>query len=177
MRNKNGISRGSKCGPVHRNRKRQERWLKREEGWTKRDEGWTLIEILIGITIVLILMTSIGVMVVGNVDRARQATARDHIGAFDLALDSYLFACGQYPTEEQGLRALVEKPILSPVPAGWSGPYLKVLKIPADPWGNPYEYKNPGPGGLPYGIRCFGADGIEGGEDKNRDIVSWEIDQ
>jgi len=142
----------------------------------KGEEGWTLVEILVGIAIVLILMTSVGVVIVGNIDRARQTAARDHIKSFALALDAYLIDCGRYPSEEQGLEALVEKPILSPVPDGWNGPYLQSLKIPRDPWGNEYEYEVPGPGGLPYGIRSYGADGVEGGENSARDIVSWDID-
>ncbi len=140
-------------------------------------EGWTLVEIMVGIAIVLILMTSVGVVLVGNIYKARQAAARDHIKTFALALDAYLLDCKEYPTREQGLQALVEKPILSPVPADWDGPYLQILKIPKDPWGNEYEYMVPGPGGLAYGIRSFGADRLEGGEEQNRDIVSWEIDE
>jgi general secretion pathway protein G len=134
------------------------------------------VEILVGIAIVLILMTSVGVVIVGNIDRAKQTSARDHIKSFALALDAYLIDCGRYPTEEQGLAALVEKPILSPVPDGWKGPYLQTLEIPADPWDNLYEYEVPGPGGLPYGIRSYGSDGLEGGEDSARDIVSWDMD-
>ncbi len=140
----------------------------------KGQEGWSLIEILVGISIVLILMTSVGIAVMGNVDKARRTAARDHIATFALALDSYLLDCNQYPTQEQSLKALVEKPILHPMPEGWSGPYLQTLKIPPDPWNNEYEYKVPGPGGLAYGIRSYGADGVEGGEKKNADIVSWQ---
>ena len=98
------------------------------------EDGWTLVEILVGIAIVLILMTSVGVVIVGNIDRARQTAARDHIKSFALALDAYLIDCGRYPTEEQGLEALVEKPLLNPVPNGWNGPYLQSLKVPLDPW-------------------------------------------
>ena len=140
------------------------------------EDGWSLIEILIGIALVLVLMTSVGLAIVGNVDRARRTAARDHIQTFSLALDAYLIDCGGYPTEDQGLRALVEKPILDPVPSDWAGPYLKILEIPRDPWKRPYEYEVPGPGGLPYGIQSFGADGLNGGEGKDGDITSWEID-
>ena len=140
-----------------------------------KNGGFSLIEILIGIAIVLILMTSVGVAVIGNIDKARIAAAKDHIKTFSLALDSYLLDCGQYPTEEHGLKALVEKPILSHVPLRWNGPYLQTLKIPVDPWNQEYDYRVPGAGGLPYGIRSLGADTMEGGEGKNKDITSWEI--
>jgi len=85
--------------------------------------------------------------------------------------------CGRYPTEEQGLKALVEKPILSPVPKKWNGPYIQTLEIPIDPWSNEYEYMVPGPGGLPFGIRSYGADAIEGGQDNDKDITTWETDE
>jgi general secretion pathway protein G len=147
------------------------------KGEKRSEAGWTLVEIMVGIAIVLILMTSVGVVLVGNIYKARQAAAMDHIKTFALALDAYLLDCGEYPTQEQGLKALTEKPILSPVPTGWKGPYLQTLTIPTDPWGGEYEYRVPGPGGLPYGIRSFGADRVEGGEDRNRDIVSWKIEE
>jgi len=99
-----------------------------DEG-TRAQAGWTLVEIMVGIAIVLILMTSVGVVLVGNIYKARQAAARDHIKTFALALDAYLLDCGEYPSREQGLKSLVEKPILSPVPTGWDGPYLQILTI------------------------------------------------
>lgn len=107
------------------------------------------------------------------VDRARQVTARSQIETFSLALQAYAIDCRRYPTQEQGLQALWQKPILEPVPSGWSGPYVE-KSIPADPWGNAYEYLVPGPEGLPFGIRSFGADGREGGEGNDRDVSSWQ---
>ena len=79
----------------------------------------------------------------------------------------------QYPTREQGLDALWEKPILEPVPTGWEGPYV-TKKIINDPWGHPYELTVPGPNGLPFGLRSLGADGKVGGEGNNKDLMSWE---
>jgi general secretion pathway protein G len=73
---------------------------------------------------------------------------------------------------EQGLAALWEKPTLEPVSSGWNGPYL-YKNIPKDPWGSMYEYVAPGPNNLPYGIRSYGADGREGGENNDADIYSW----
>ena len=107
------------------------------------------------------------------VDRARQVTAKSQIETFSLALQAYAIDCKQYPTQEQGLQALWEKPILEPVPSGWDGPYVD-KQVPNDPWGNPYAFVVPGPSGLPFGIRSLGADGREGGEGNNRDVSSWQ---
>jgi len=136
------------------------------------DEGWTFMETIIVIAIVLILTSVVGFTGIQYLDRARAATARSQIDSFSLALESYYIDCGRYPTEEQGLQALWQKPVIEPVSPNWSGPYV-YRRIPSDPWGNPYDYRIPGPDGLPYGIRSFGADGREGGEGKNADITSW----
>jgi general secretion pathway protein G len=137
------------------------------------DEGWTIMETLIVIAIVLILTSIVGFTGIQYLDRARKAAARSQIDSFSLALESYYIDCGRYPTEEQGLEALWRKPTIEPVSPNWSGPYV-YRRTPNDPWGNPYEYRTPGPDGLPFSIRSFGADGREGGEGKNEDITSWE---
>jgi len=140
---------------------------------TTFDEGWTFIETLIVIAIVLILTSIVGFTGIQYLDRARTAAAKSQIGAFSLAIESYYIDCGRYPTEEQGLEALWKKPVIEPVSPNWTGPYI-YKKTPNDPWGNAYEYKTPGPEGLPFSIRSFGADGREGGDGKNADIASWE---
>jgi len=136
------------------------------------DEGWTIMEILIVIAIVLILTSIVGFTGIQYLDRARKAAARSQIDSLALALESYYIDCGRYPTEEQGIEALWKKPTIEPVSPNWLGPYI-YKNTPNDPWGNPYEYKTPGPDGLPFSIRSLGADGKEGGEDKNADINSW----
>jgi general secretion pathway protein G len=136
------------------------------------NEGWTFMETLIVIAIVLILTSIVGFTGIQYLDRARTATTRSQIDAFSLALQSYYIDCGHYPTEEQGLQALWQKPVIEPVSPNWSGPYIN-RRTPNDSWGNPYEYRVPGPDGLPFGIRSFGADGREGGEGKDADITSW----
>ncbi|MCL2128895.1 MAG: type II secretion system major pseudopilin GspG [Treponema sp.] len=136
------------------------------------DEGWTFMEILIVIAIVLILTSSVGFMAIQYLDRARSATARSQIDSFSIALESFYIDCGRYPTLEQGLSALWEKPSIQPISSNWTGPYL-YKPIPKDPWGTPYDYTVPGPNSLPYGIRSFGADGREGGGGKDADITSW----
>ncbi len=141
-----------------------------QDAW---DGGWTFIETLVVISIILILTASVGFMAYRYVDKAKTVAARSQIETFALALDSYLMDCGGYPTQEQGLKALVERPASEPVPKGWAGPYLSKA-IRNDPWDRPYEYLVPGKGGMPLGIRSFGADGKEGGDGQDRDISTWE---
>ena len=139
----------------------------------KTDDGFSFIETIIAISIILILSAAVGFSSMKYIERARLAACRSQIETFRLALQSYLLDCGMYPTESQGLSALWEKPIITPVPAHWDGPYTD-RQIPKDPWGNDYVYKNPGDKNLPFTITSYGADGKSGGEDQNADIFSWE---
>ena len=136
------------------------------------EDGWTFMETLIVIAIILILTATVGFIAVSSLEKSRVAAARTQIESFATALEAYYIDCGNYPTAEQGLSAL-RKPESSPSSDRWGGPYL-YKDAPKDPWGFEYEYTNPAPDGSPYGIRSFGADGIEGGEDRNADIKSWE---
>ncbi len=137
------------------------------------EAGFTFIEIMVAVMILFILIGFAGFTYVRYVGRAREVAAKNQIQIFSLALNAYYLDCGAYPTQEQGLEALWEKPVLEPVPAGWSGPYLDKA-APKDPWGRAYEYSFPGPNNLPFGIRSLGADGAEGGDAGDRDIRSWE---
>jgi len=138
-----------------------------------KQEGFTFIEIMVAMMILFILIGAAGFTYIRYVSRARVVAAKNQTQSFSIALNSYFLDCRKYPTTEQGLQALWEKPILEPVPKGWDGPYLN-KKVPVDPWDKEYEYKVPGPHGLPFGIRSFGADGMEGGEGKDKDLCSWE---
>ena len=140
---------------------------------TDKEAGFTFVETLVVILIILILSSAVGFTAFRYIDRAKIAAARNQIESYSLALNGYLFDCKNYPSEEQGLNALWEKPILAPVPSGWDGPYVN-KNISDDPWGTPYKYKVPGVNGLPFGITSYGADGREGGESKDEDINSWE---
>lgn len=142
-------------------------WIKEQD----HQAGWTFIETIIVIGIVLILTSSVGFMAFRYLDKAKSVTARNEIENFSLALSTYYLDCRNFPTEEQGIEALWEKP--SSDSEGWDGPYL--TKVPGDdPWDNPYEYSVPGPNGLPFGLLSFGADKMEGGDGDNEDISSWE---
>jgi general secretion pathway protein G len=131
------------------------------------------VEVLIVIAIILILTSGVGFMAFRYIAKSRQVTARSQIETLSLALDAYALDCLRFPTTEQGLNALWTRPTVEPVPEGWDGPYV-TKKVTVDPWGHPYEYREPGPNGLPFGIRAFGADGQEGGEGNDRDLSSWE---
>lgn len=138
---------------------------------TRFDEGWTFIETLICLAIILILTAAVGFAAIQQLDKAKTVTAKSQIETFCIALDSYYLDCGEYPTQEQGLQALWQKP--STGSSKWAGPYLQ-KKVPLDPWENEYQYIIPGENGLPFGIRSLGKDGMEGGDGNNADISSWE---
>ena len=137
------------------------------------EEGWTFMETLIVIAIILILTATVGFMAINSLEKSRVAAAKTQIESFATAIEAYYIDCGNFPTTEQGFKALRKKPETAPSSDNWGGPYL-YKDAPKDPWGYEYEYTSPAPDGSSYGIRSFGADGIEGGEDKNADIKSWE---
>jgi len=134
----------------------------------KQCGGFTLIELLVVLIILGLLAALVGPRLFGRVDTARQQAAQTQIEIFSGALDTYRLDNGKYPSSDQGLQALMEKP--SDLP-NWAGPYLK-KEIPKDPWGNEYEYKSPGEHG-DYDITSYGEDGQEGGDGNSTDIVSW----
>ena len=139
----------------------------------KSDKGFTFIETIAALSIILILSAAVGFSAAKYIEKARTISCRNQIETFRMSLQSYYLDCGNYPTETQGLKALWEKPNLSPVPSRWDGPYLDRM-LPKDPWGNDYLYKNPGEKNLPFTIISYGGDSKIGGEGQNADINSWE---
>lgn len=143
-------------------------------GMAYRDSGFTLLELLIVITIIGILSIIVVPRFMDIPQKARVEAARQQIAAFGLALDRYNLDNGTYPTTEQGLISLIQKPTTEPLPQNYNeGGYLKKKEIPKDPWGREYLYNSPGSHGNDYEILCYGADGREGGEGVNADIKSW----
>lgn len=142
-----------------------------------RDErGFTLIELLIVLTIIAILSVAVVPQFINVIPSARVSAARQQIALFSTALDLYYLDNGNYPTTEQGLQALIEKPTTDPIPQNYNpkGYLSKATKIPNDPWGNPYIYHCPGQHNNDYEIISYGADGKEGGTGADADITSWQ---
>lgn len=137
--------------------------------------GITLIEIMIAITIIAIIGIVVYPMIMSLPEKARTEAAKQQIQSFGLALSLYSLDNGFYPTTDQGLMALIQKPESEPSPMNYNeGGYMKSKSVPKDPWGREYIYVSPGEHGNDYEIMSYGADGLEGGEGKNADIKSWE---
>jgi general secretion pathway protein G len=137
----------------------------------KRHSGFTLIEVMIVIVILGVLAALIVPKVMGRPDEARVAAARQDIFTIMQSLKLYKLDNRRYPTTEQGLAALVQKPSQAPLPQNWSaGGYLE--RLPNDPWGQPYQYLNPGLHGE-IDVMSFGADGQPGGQGVDADIGNW----
>jgi len=132
--------------------------------------GFTLIELMVVLVIIGLLAALIVPNVLDRADDARVTAARTDISNLMQSLKLYKLDNQRFPTGEQGLQALVAKPTASPIPNNWK-PYLE--KLPSDPWGNPYQYVNPGVKGQ-VDVFSFGADGQSGGEGRDADIGSWQ---
>ena len=135
--------------------------------------GFTLIEVMVVIVILAVLAALVVPKVMGRPDEARITAARQDISSILQALKLYRLDNMRYPTTEQGLQALVSQPTTPPVPQNWKGNgYLE--RMPKDPWGNPYQYLQPGLHGE-IDVLSLGADGAPGGEGSDADIGSWEL--
>jgi general secretion pathway protein G len=129
-----------------------------------------LIELLVVILVLGLLAGLVGPKIVGHVSEARTTTAKTQIDLLGVALDSYRLDNGSYPTTEQGLAALRERPTREPVPANWRGPYLRKA-VPTDPWGRPYIYRaQASGGGSEFGLQTLGRDGKPGGDGEDADV-------
>jgi general secretion pathway protein G len=138
--------------------------IKRQDS---RQRGFTLVELLV----VMVILGLLASLVLPNFFRqgakARVGVARSQIAALGTALDAYALDVGRYPSDAEGLNALIDRPGDA---KNWDGPYLKKA-VPNDPWGNAYQYSAGGPGGA-YTLVSLGADGKPGGDGDNADISS-----
>ncbi len=159
---------GSGASPGHRG--------SRCIGRLNASDGFSFIEVMIVVVILAILATLLIPRVMGRTEDAKRAATKAQISNIESALQLYKLDNGNLPSTEQGLKALVERPASGPAAPNWkAGGYLP--KVPVDPWGSPYKYTVPSSQGAEFEIVSFGADGAPGGDGKNADIVSWDLDR
>lgn len=130
--------------------------------------GFTLIELLVVVVIIGLLAGFVAPRYFSQLGRSEVQIARAQIDSFEKALDQYRLDTRRYPTSDQGLKALVERPLSEP---NWNGPYLR-KSVPLDPWGREYQYKAPGTKG-DYDILSYGRDGQPGGSGEEADITNF----
>ncbi len=136
------------------------------------DSGITLIEMIVVLAIIAVVAGLIIPNVIGRPDEARVTVATADMQSISSALKMYRLDNKTYPTTTQGLSALVDKPASAPVPQNWHAEgYLG--QAPTDPWGNPYVYRSPG-AASPFDLKSLGADGKQGGEGLNADLLYKE---
>lgn len=138
----------------------------------RRVRGFTLIELLIVMVIIGLLAALVGPKLFGQLEGAKSKTAKAQIEMVATALDAYRLDMNTYPSTEQGIKVLWEKPDSGiKNAANWRGPYLKKA-VPDDPWGNAYQYTSPGAKSADYDLISLGRDGREGGEGEDADITN-----
>ena len=135
-----------------------------------RNAGFTFIEMIVVVSIIGLLLALVGPRFIRGQEKAEVKAAAAQIENLGTALDTFRLDVGRYPSTQEGLAALNQRP---PSVDRWDGPYLKKA-VPNDPWGRPFFYRSPGEAGRPYDLYSLGADGAPGGEGNNRDIASWD---
>lgn len=135
-----------------------------------KQQGFTLLELLVVLGIIAMLAGIVGPQVMKHMGAAKIKAAKVQIEDISTALDMYKLDIGSYPSNQQGLIALIEKPADS---KQWNGPYLRKEKVPVDPWQQEYHYQQPGQHGK-FDLYSYGADDKQGGEGDDQDINSWE---
>jgi len=143
----------------------------------KKEHGFTLIEIMVVVAIIGMLAAVVSVQLFSRLEKAKRKTAVVQMRQLQSALANYRLDNNRFPTTEQGLQSLVERPNSEPVPKNYpASGYLEAKRVPPDPWGYSYVYFSPGVNGEEYTIESYGADGGDGGEGNNADIESWHLE-
>jgi len=130
--------------------------------------GFTLVEMLIVMVILALIAALVGPRLFPKLGKGKQSAAKAQIELLGQALDHFRLDTGRYPSQQEGLNALVANPGID----RWDGPYLK-KDMPNDPWGKAYRYEFPGKHGE-YDLYSYGRDGSAGGEGEDEDVLSWK---
>ena len=146
------------------------RTLKKDD---RRLRGFSFIEVMVVIIILGLLSSIVGVYLFDSAEKAKADATKTQIRGLETALDLYRLHNSRYPTSDQGLKALLERPEVGLIPKNWNGPYLRGNNLPEDGWDSPFRYNCEN--GNEYEIISLGADGIDGGTDLDADISSSDL--
>lgn len=147
----------------------------------KQNAGYSFIETISVLAVSALFAAGVCFSAIKLIENAKVTQTRQQVAAYKSALESYYIDCGCFPTSQQGLEALWDKPVLNPVPKNWNGPYIDRC-VQRDSWGNSFiylssksaQFPNEVRGKLPFVIMSYGADGQKGGSGKDADVVSWK---
>lgn len=140
----------------------------------QNERGFTLLEILAVLTLLALIVTMVAPNIIKQLTGGQVSTAKAQIASLRNVLNTYYIDNSTYPTTEQGLKALIEKPSIPPIPENWNGPYTEDGKIPKDPWQHELKYVSPGVHNpQKYDLYSLGKDNAEGGTGENADIGNW----
>ena len=135
----------------------------------RNERGFTLIELLVVLAVLGLLAAIVGPQVIKYLGSSRTQTAQIQTKNIAAALELFKLDAGRYPTNEEGLTALVKAP---PSDSNWNGPYIANADALKDPWGKPYLFKSPGDHGE-VDVYSFGSDGAAGGTKEAKDVGNW----
>jgi general secretion pathway protein G len=138
----------------------------------KKRLGFTMVELMAMLIIIGLLATLVVTKVASKIDQARVTTTKANLKLLHNAVNQFKMDTGRFPTEEEGLMALIEQP--SDVTRYEPGGYLETTEVPKDGWGNDFIYELAPETGKPFVIKSLGADGEEGGEDNDADLYSTD---